>query len=71
MPLMFFYPEYEGQKTSPQAYVKEATKRQRELNKLCRRNKSQAQMRQRKKYDDKILGTICLGIPECHTSERN
>ena len=28
-------------------------------------------MRQRKKYDDKIVGTICLGIPECHSSERN
>ena len=28
MPLTFFYPEYERQKTSPQAYVKEAIKRQ-------------------------------------------
>ena len=32
MPLTFFYPEYEGKKTSPQAYVKEAVKRQQELN---------------------------------------
>ena len=31
MPLTFFYPEYERQKTSPQAYVKEAIKRQQEL----------------------------------------
>ena len=31
-PLKFFYSEYEGQKTSPQAYVKEAIKRQQELN---------------------------------------
>ena len=38
MPLTFFYPEYEGKKTSPQAYVKEAVKRQRNLNELCRRN---------------------------------
>ena len=30
MPLTFFYPKYEGQKTSPQAYVKEAVKRQQE-----------------------------------------
>ena len=55
MPLAFFYPEYEGKKTSPQAYVKEANRRQQELNELCRRNSAQAQMRQRKKYDEKIL----------------
>ena len=55
MPLTFFYPEYEGKKTSPQAYVKEAIGRQQELNELCRRNTAQAQMRQRKKYDENIL----------------
>ena len=55
MPLTFFHPEYEGEKTSPRAYVKEAVKRQLELNELCRRNTAQAQMRQRKKYDEKIL----------------
>ena len=55
MPLTIFYPEYEGKRTSPQAYVKEAIKRQQELNELCRRNTAQAQMRQRKKYDEKIL----------------
>ena len=55
MPITFFYPEYEGKRTSPQAYVKEAIKRQQELNELCRRNTAQAQMRQRKKYDEKIL----------------
>ena len=54
MPLTFFYPEYEGKKTSPQAYVKEAVKTQQELNELCRRNTAQAQMRQRKKYDENI-----------------
>ena len=54
-PLTFFYPEYEGKKTSPQVYVKEAVKRQQELNELCRRNTAQAQLRQRKKYDEKIL----------------
>ena len=51
----FFYPEYEGKKTSPQAYVKEAVMRRQELNKLCRRNTAQAEMRQRKNYDKKIL----------------
>ena len=55
MPLTFFYREYEGKKTSPQAHVKEAVRRQQELNELCRRNTAQAQMRQRKKYDEKIL----------------
>ena len=55
MPLTFFYPEYEGKRTSPQAYLKEAIKRQQELNELCRRNTAQAQMRQRRKYDEKIL----------------
>ena len=55
MPLKIFYIEYEGEKTSPQAYVKEAVKRQQELNELCRKNTAQEQMRQRKKYDEKIL----------------
>ena len=41
-PLTFFYPEYEGKKTSPQSYVKEAVRRQHELNELCRRNTAQA-----------------------------
>ena len=45
MPLKFFYPEYEGKKTSPQACLKEVVKRQQELNELCRRNTAQAQMR--------------------------
>ena len=48
-------PGIRGERTSPQAYVKEAIKRQQELNELCRRNTAQAQMRQRRKYDEKIL----------------
>ena len=55
MPLTLFYPEYKWKKRSPQVYVKEAIRRQQELNELCRRNTAQAQMRQRKKYDEKIL----------------
>ena len=55
MPLKFFYPEYEGKKTSPQACLKEVVKRQQELNELCRRNTAQAQMRQQKEYDEEIL----------------
>ena len=55
MPLTFFYPEYEGKRMLPQAYVKEAIRRQQEINELCRRNTAQAQMRQRKKYDERML----------------
>ena len=55
MPLTFFYPEYEGRRKSPQAYVKEAIRRQQEINELCRRNTAQVQMRRGKKYDEKIL----------------
>ena len=54
MPVTFFYPEYEGKNTSPQAYVKKAVRRQQEFNELSRRNTAQAQMRG-KKYDEKIL----------------
>ena len=54
-PLTFFYPENEVQRSSPQAYVKEAIKRQQEMNELCRRKLAQAQMRQRGKLDEKIL----------------
>ena len=36
MPLTFFYPEYEGKRTSPQAYVKEASRRQQiDHQKIC------------------------------------
>ena len=41
MPLTFFHPEYEGQRISLRAYVKEAIKRQQELNALCRMNTAQ------------------------------
>ena len=72
MPLTFFYPEYERKGTSPQAYVEEAIRRQQELSELCRRKTAQAQMRQRKKYDEKILQAkpVRVGLPECHTSQR-
>ena len=35
--------------------MKEVVRRQEELYEICRRIKAQAQMRQRKKYDEKIL----------------
>ena len=55
VPLTFFYPRYGEKKTSLQAYVKEAVRRQQELNELCRRNTAQAKMRQQKTYHEKIL----------------
>ena len=42
LPLTFFHPEHEGKKTSPQVYVRDVTRRQQELNDLCRRNTQQA-----------------------------
>ena len=35
--------------------MKEAVRRQQELNERCRRNTALAQIRQRRKYDEKIL----------------
>ena len=55
MTLTFFYPEHKEKKTSPQAYLKEAVRRLQELNELCRKNTALAQMRERKKYDEKIF----------------
>ena len=47
LPLTFFYPKYEGKKTSPQAYVRYVIRCQQELNGLCRRSLQQAQGRHR------------------------
>ena len=56
VPLTFFYPEYEGKKTSPQVYVRDEVKRQQELKDLCRRNTQRTQARQRKTFDKKTAG---------------
>ena len=56
LPLTFFYPEYEGKKTSPLVYVRDVIRRQQVLNDLCRQNTQQAQARQRKKFDKKAAG---------------
>ena len=62
LPLTFFYPEYEGRKTSPQVYVRDVIRRQQELNDLCRRNTQQAQVRQRKKFDKKAAGAKAYSV---------
>ena len=49
-PLTFFYPEYEGNKTSPQVDVRDVIRRQQELNDLSRRNTQQARAKQRKRF---------------------
>ena len=56
LPLTFFYPEYEGKKTSPQVYVRAVIRCQQELNDYCRRNTQQAKARQRKRFDKKAAG---------------
>ena len=53
LPQIFFYPEYEVKKTSPQVYVRDVIRRQQDLNDLCRRNTQQAQARQRTRFDKK------------------
>ena len=62
LPLIFFYPEYEGKKTSPQVYVREVIRRQQELNDLCRRNTQQAKARQRKRFDKKAAGAEAYSV---------
>ena len=62
LPLTFFYPEYEGKKTSPQVYVRDVIRRQQELNDLCRRNTQQAQARQRKRFDKKAAGAKSYSV---------
>ena len=63
LPLTFFYPEYEGKKTSPQVYVRDVIRRQQqELNDLCRRNTQQPQARQRKRFDKKAAGAKAYSV---------
>ena len=62
LPLTFFYPEYEGKKTSPQVYVRDVIRRQQELNDLCRRNTQQAQAMQRKRFDKKAAGAKAYSV---------
>ena len=62
LPLTFFYPEYEGKKTSPQVYMRDVIRCQQELNDLCRKNTQQAQARQRKKFDKKAAGAKAYSV---------
>ena len=53
LPLTFFYPEYEGNKTAPQTYVRDVIRREQELNDLCGRNTQQAKF---DKKEDSVKG---------------
>ena len=52
-PLTFFSPEYEGKETAPQTYVRDVIRRQLELNDVCRKNTQQAQIRQKRRFDER------------------
>ena len=69
--LTFFYPEYEGKKTSPQVYVRDVIRLQQELNDLCRRITQQAQARQSKRFDKKAAGAKAYSLGDCVWVFRN
>ena len=69
--LTFFYPEYEGKKTSPQVYVRDEIRRQQQLNDLCRRNAQQAQARQKKMFDEKAAGEKAYSVGHLYSGDRS
>ena len=62
LPVIFFYPEYEVEKTLPQVYVRDVIRRQQELNDLCRRNTQQARARQSKRFDKKAAAANAYSV---------
>ncbi len=56
MPLIYFIPQFEAEKSSPFQYVRKTIERQQELNELVRANTQQAQLRQKKHF-----GKHCKG----------
>ena len=62
LPLTFFYPEYEGKRTSPQTYVRDVIRRQQDLNDLCRRNTQQAQIRQKRRFDKRTVDAKAYSV---------
>ena len=59
LPLTFFYPEYEGNKTAPQTYVRVVIRRQQDLNDLCRRN---TQIRQTRRFDKRTTAAKAYSV---------
>ena len=62
LPLISFYPEYEGKKTAPQTSVRDVIRRQQELHDLCRRNTQQALIRQKRRFDKKTADTKAYSV---------
>ena len=75
LPLTFFYPEYEGEKTSPRVYVRDVIRRQPEMNDLCGRNIQQAQAKQKDSTREQLKSLpgrrLRMGNSERYTTERN
>ena len=62
LPLTFFYPEYEENKTAPQTYVRDVIRRRQDLNDLCRRNTQQAQVRQKGRFDKRTADAKAYSV---------
>ena len=62
LPLTFFYPEYESKRTAPQTCVRDVIRRQQEFSDLCRRNKKQAHVRQKRRFDRRNAGAKAYSI---------
>ena len=56
MPLIYFFPQFEAEKSSAFQYVRKTIERQQELNELVRANTQQAQLRQKKHFDKRCKG---------------
>ena len=60
--LTFFYPEYEGKRTARQTYVRDVIRRQQDLNDLCRRNRQQAQIRPKRRFDKRTADAKAYSV---------
>ncbi len=57
MPLIYFFPNFEAEKSSSFQYVRKTIERQQELNELVRANTQQAQLRQKTHFDKHCKGS--------------
>ena len=62
LPFSFFYTEYEGKRTAPQTYVRDVLRRQQDLNDLCMRNTQQAQIRQKRRFDERTADAKAYSV---------
>ena len=75
LPLTFFYLEFGGKRTAPQTYVRDVIRRQQDLNDLRKRKTQHAQIRQRRRFDERTADAkdwvFRLGIPGIGSTKRN